>query len=42
MGLPAVKKLDWIKEVKSLQKVPELMKRLRELEKQVQELDSSR
>ena len=42
MGLPAIKKLDWIKEVKSLQKVPELMKRLRELEKQVQELDSSR
>lgn len=42
MGLPAVKKMDWIKEVRGLQKIPELMKRLRELEKQVQELDSSR
>ena len=42
MGLPAVKKIDWIKEVRGLQKIPELMKRLRELEKQVQELDSSR
>ena len=42
MGLPAVKKMDWIKEVRAT-KIPELMKRLAaRAGKQVQELDSSR
>ena len=38
MGMPTVKKMEWLKEARGISKLPELMRRITALEKQIEEL----